>query len=111
MEQLHYSDEIRPTTEVPIPAGEVKDGELMLAIQLIEQTATETFEPTKYKDTVRDRVMETIQRKIDVQDITADVSPAAEGKIIDLMEALKASLARHPLEPTSEHTTKQVMVS
>jgi DNA end-binding protein Ku len=115
MEQLHYADEIRPTTEVPIPAGDVKDGELLLAIQLIEQTATETFEPTKYKDTVRDRVMETIQRKIDGQDITADVSPAAEGKIIDLMEALKASLSRKPLESTlettSEGSTQKVMVS
>jgi non-homologous end joining protein Ku len=38
-------------------------------------------------------VMETIQRKIDGQDITSDVTPDSGGKIIDLMEALKASLA------------------
>ena len=64
------------------------------AKQLIEQTATDDFSPEKYKDTVRERVMETIQRKIDGQDITSDVTPdGSGGKIIDLMEALKASLA------------------
>ena len=94
MEQLHYSDEIRPTTEVTVPAGEVKPAELKLAKQLIDQTSTETFEPQKYKDTVRERVLETIQQKVEGQEITADISPAGEGKMIDLMEALKASLAR-----------------
>ena len=92
MEQLHYADEVRPTTEVTIPAGEVKPTELALARQLIEQTATDEFEPEKFKDTVRERVLETIQRKIDGQDITADITPEGGGKIIDLMEALKASL-------------------
>ena len=71
----------------------MKATELKLAKQLIEQTSNETFEPAKYKDTVRERVLETIQRKIDGQDITADVTPDGGGKIIDLMEALKASLA------------------
>ena len=99
MEQLHYADEVRSTTDVPVPAGEVKAQELALAKQLIEQTATETFEPAKYRDTVRERVMEAIQRKIDGQDITADVTPDGGGKIIDLMEALKASLAQ-TAEPT-----------
>ena len=93
MEQLHYADEVRPTTEVTIPAGDVQAKELALAKQLIEQTATDTFEPAKFKDTVRERVMETIQRKIDGQDITADVTPDGGGKILDLMEALKQSLA------------------
>lgn len=93
MEQLHYADEIRSTTEVTVPDGEVKPQELKLAKQLIEQTASETFEPQKYKDTVRERVLETIQRKIDGQDITADAPADGGGKIIDLMEALKASLA------------------
>ena len=95
MEQLHYADEVRATTEVPVPSGEVKPQELALAKQLIEQTANDTFEPQKYKDTVRERVMEMIQRKVDGQDITSEVTPdGSGGKIIDLMEALKASLTR-----------------
>lgn len=95
MEQLHYSDEIRSAEEVPIPAGDVKDAELKLAMMLIDQTSNEEFEPAKYKDTVRERVMETIQKKVEGQEITADTAaPAGGDKIIDLMEALKASLAK-----------------
>ena len=93
MEQLHYADEVRPTTEVTIPEGEVKPMELALAKQLIEQTTNENFEPQKYKDTVRERILETIQRKVDGQDITTDIAPDSGSKIIDLMDALKASLA------------------
>ena len=99
MEQLHYADEVRPTTEVTIPEGEVKPMELALAKQLIEQTTNENFEPQKYKDTVRERVLETIQRKVDGQDITADITPDSGSKIIDLMDALKASLAKATEEP------------
>ena len=93
MEQLHYADEVRPTTEVTIPPGDVKEAELKLAKQLIDQTSNESFEPAKYKDTVRERVLETIQRKVDGQDITADITPGADTKMLDLMQALKASLA------------------
>ena len=98
MEQLHYADEVRGTADVPVPAGDVKPAELALAKQLIEQTANESFEPQKYKDTVRERVLETIQRKVDGQDITADITPESGGKIIDLMEALKASLTKSTKE-------------
>lgn len=93
LEQLHYSDEVRPTTEVTIPQGDVKPMELTLAKQLIEQTSNENFEPEKYKDTVRERVLETIQRKVEGQDITTDIAPEGGSKILDLMDALKASLA------------------
>ncbi|HZI41463.1 MAG TPA: Ku protein [Gemmatimonadaceae bacterium] len=100
MEQLHYADEVRTTTEVPIPQGDIKPAELALAKQLIDQTANDNFEPQKYKDTVRERVLETIQRKVDGQDITSgDVVPDSGGKIVDLMEALKASLSRSEEEP------------
>jgi DNA end-binding protein Ku len=108
MEQLHYADELRPTTEVTIPAGEVKDAELKLAMQLIDQTSNEQFEPTKYKDTVRERMLETIQRKIEGQDITADVTPGTDTKMLDLMEALKASLSRDKPKKTE---SKKRMVS
>jgi DNA end-binding protein Ku len=102
MEQLHYADEVRPTSEVPVPEGEVKPTELALARQLIEQTSTDEFEPTKYKDTVRERVLEAIQRKVEGQEITSEAGLDTGGKIIDLMEALKASLAAGPREPEGE---------
>ena len=50
----------------------VKEAELALARQLIEQTATDEFHPEKYHDTVRDRVLEAIQQKVDGQEITAE---------------------------------------
>jgi DNA end-binding protein Ku len=97
MEQLHYSDELRSIDEVDVPEGEVKPMELTLAKQLIEQTSTDSFEPGKYKDVVRDRMLGEIQKKIEGQEITLSEKPAeTSGKIIDLMEALKASLATAP---------------
>lgn len=95
MEQLHYSDEIRPADEVPVPEGEVKPAELEMAKQLIEQASKEDFDPTEYKDTVRERVLDLIQQKIAGQDITASETPAKQSvQVLDLMEALKASLAK-----------------
>ena len=58
-----------------------------------DAASNDAFEPSKYRDTVRDRVMETIQRKVDGQDITTDVAVDGGSKVLDLMEALKASLA------------------
>ncbi|MEO8621768.1 MAG: Ku protein [bacterium] len=106
MEQLHYADEVRPTTEVTVPEGDVKPMELALAKQLIEQTSNENFEPLKYKDTVRERVLDTIQRKIEGQDITTDIAPDSGGKIIDLMDALKASLAATTQSDADEKSEK-----
>lgn len=106
MEQLYYADELRPSTEVPLGEGEVKPNELTLAKQLIEQTATDAFDPKKYKDNVRERVLEAIQRKVDGQEITAEPSADGGGKIIDLMEALKASLAKGAGVPTSADATQ-----
>jgi len=93
MEQLHYADEIRSIDEVPIPEGEVKKAELALAMQIIQQGATDTFEPAKYEDNVKKRMLESIQRKVDGEEITAEPAEAPQAQIIDLMEALKASLA------------------
>lgn len=92
LEQLHYADEIRSFSEVPLEDVEVKDAELELARQLIAQGATETFDPAGYKDEVRARVMELIQRKVEGEDISVAPTEAPDNKIIDIMEALKASL-------------------
>ncbi|MGE0553674.1 MAG: Ku protein [Gemmatimonadales bacterium] len=94
MEQLHYSEELRPAGEVPLGEGEVKPAELTLAKQLIEQAATDEFHPERYKDLVKERVLEAIQQKVEGHEITAEPASDGGGKIIDLMEALKASLAK-----------------
>jgi len=93
MEQLHYAPELRPAAEVPHPDTPVKDAELALARQLIDQASTEEFQPENYRDTVRERVLEAIQSKVEGQEITAESAPP-ETKILDLMDALKASIAK-----------------
>jgi DNA end-binding protein Ku len=93
MEQLHYASELKPVDEVPHPETPVKDVELALARQLIEQSSSEEFQPENYRDTVRERVLDAIQQKVEGQEITAEAAPP-ETKIIDLMDALKASLAK-----------------
>ncbi len=94
MEQLHYANEVRKPTEVDIPDTAVKPNELALARQLIEQGSTEEFNPEAYHDMVKDRVLESIQQKVEGKEITSEPEEAPQTKVIDLMEALKASLAK-----------------
>ena len=95
MQVLHYADEVRPFSEIPVGDAAVKEPELKLAVQLIEQIATDEFKPESYVDDVRARYHEAIQRKVEGQEVTSAAAPEApKGQIIDLMEALKASLAQ-----------------
>jgi DNA end-binding protein Ku len=96
MQQLLYTDEVRPLGEVPLPDVEVREPELKLARQLIDQIASETFEPTLYHDDVRERIQADIKRKMEGQDIATSAPEPQPARIIDLMEALKASLAAGP---------------
>ena len=74
--------------------ADVKESELKLAKQLIEQIASETFEPTKYEDDVRKRIEDDIKRKVEGQEIAVTGPEPEPARIIDLMEALKASLGK-----------------
>ncbi|HEU4727005.1 MAG TPA: Ku protein [Kofleriaceae bacterium] len=92
MHQLRYSEEVKPWSEVPLPElPELKPAELGLAKQIIQQIAHETFSPEKYKDDVQARMRELIAKKVEGQEITVTPEVPA-GRVIDLMEALKASL-------------------
>jgi DNA end-binding protein Ku len=94
MEQLRYADEVRSFEEVPLGEADVKDTELKLAIQLIQQIAADEFHPENYRDEVRDRTLALIEKKIQGEDITKAPVEEPKTQIIDLMEALKASLAK-----------------
>jgi len=96
--QLRYAQEVKPWSEVPMPdLPELKPAELGLAKQIIQQIAHETFAPEKYKDEVQERMMELINKKVEGQEIIA-TPEAPAGKVIDLMEALKASLGMSTTE-------------
>jgi len=92
MQQLRYADEIRAFSEVPVGDAEVADAELDLALKLIEQIASDTFQPDQYEDTQRQRTWSLIERKVEGEDIVAAPEEAPKAQIIDLMAALKASL-------------------
>jgi DNA end-binding protein Ku len=102
MQQLHYADEIRDIAEVPVADVDIKEPELQLAKQLVGQIARETFNPDAYEDEVRKRTQEQIQRKVEGKEIAISPTAAPEGKLIDLMEALRASLAQQPVPPAAK---------
>ncbi len=106
MQQLLYADEVRPFTEVGVPDAEIKEPELKLAVQLVEQIATNEFHPENYKDEVRNRMRAAIDRKIEGQEITA-APEQPKAQIIDLMAALKASLAGKAPTPPSQAAAAQ----
>jgi len=83
---------VRPFSEIGVPKVDVKPEELKLAMQLMEQNIQEDFHPERYKDTVRERMLEIIQQKVEGQEITFAEAEEPKAQIIDLMDALKASL-------------------
>ena len=96
LHQVYYADEVRAFDEIDLGAEvSFKPGEPELAKQLIEQLAGERFGPDKYKDEYRDRVLAAVEQKVAGQEITASPEqPIAQ--IVDLFDALKASLAAMP---------------
>ena len=106
MQQLKYEDELKSFDEVPLgEETELKPGELELAVQLIEQIASDDFKPDQYTDEVRKRLWNAIQSKIDGREVADDETEAPQAQIIDLMEALKASLSKNgetEADPTAE---------
>lgn len=96
LQQLHYPDELRAPEEIPVEEAELKDAEVQLALRLIEQTTSDGFHPERYEDTVKKRVLEAIAKKVEGQQIQAAAPAEPQAQVIDLLEALKASLAREP---------------
>jgi DNA end-binding protein Ku len=94
MQQLLYAGEVRSIKEIDIPKGEVKDAELKLAQQLIEQQSSDKFDPGPYVDDVRSRIETAVQKKVEGQEITMAEEPVGGAQVIDLMEALRASLEK-----------------
>jgi DNA end-binding protein Ku len=99
MQQLLYAAEVRSIKEIEIPKTEVKQAELKLAQQLIEQQAAEAFDPAAYTDDVRARIEAAVQKKVEGQEVTLTEEPAAGAQVIDLMEALRASLGKQTAAP------------
>ncbi len=93
---MYYQDEIVADSDVDRGQNaKTSDKELELAQRLIDDLTEKKFDPSKYHDEFRERVLEAAQRKVQGEEaISAAPSEQPRGKVIDLMSALKASLEK-----------------
>jgi len=93
LQQLLYANEVRSIDDLDIPLVPVGDAELKLALQLIEQISEPRYEPDRYVDEERARILAAVEQKIAGRQVVAPAHPERpSGQVIDLMEALRASL-------------------
>ena len=92
MQQLRYNDEIRAFSEVPLGDAKIDDDEMKLAVRLVDQISNDSFQPEKYEDSVKNELKTAIEQKIEGEEMTIAPPEEPKAQIIDLMEALKASL-------------------
>src|SRR6185295_18314111 len=74
----------------------IKDGELDLAVRLVDELTQEEFKPEQYEDDHRQRVLAAVEQKVSGHEVTTATPEAPRAEVIDLMDALKESLARRP---------------
>ena len=103
MHQLHFKAEVRDLKDLGIEPAQVSEPELKLAQQLIDHLAVKRFDPNEYADEFKGRVEAAIQKKIQGKQISLSEAPVAatSGNVIDLMQALRASIDARGTKATS----------
>ncbi|MDQ3305235.1 MAG: Ku protein [Actinomycetota bacterium] len=96
LETMFFADEVRdPQRDIDdVPGDDVELGERerRIAGQLIE-SLTSDWEPERYHDTYRERVLELVGRKAEGEEVVVEAAAAEGGEVVDLMAALEASVA------------------
>jgi DNA end-binding protein Ku len=93
VQQLFFAPEVRSLKDLNVEHVPVSDAELQLALKIIEQGAQENYDPTAYEDEEKKRVLAAIDAKIQGQEVVSrEPAEVTGGQVIDLMEALRASL-------------------
>jgi DNA end-binding protein Ku len=104
---IFFPDEVRSPQELPdLPRGiEIRGKELDMAKELIENLAT-AFEPGKYHDIYREKLLEVIQARVEGKEVSVAPSPERE-KVVDLLEALQASVEKEQTEKGKREEKKR----
>jgi DNA end-binding protein Ku len=106
-QQLLFADEVRGLADLHIEQIAVTDTELQLALQIIDQVSEDAYDPSAYEDEEKKRILEAIDRKIAGKQIVSPEASAEDsgGQVIDLMEALRASLSANKTKRTGPAKT------
>lgn len=98
---MYYADEVRDFDD--IDRGQtvtLKDGELDLAVRLIDELVSKEFHPENYHDEYKARVLQLVEQKVEGKEVTALEPQVRQSQVVDLMEALQASLEKHDGAPS-----------
>ncbi|MBW8846487.1 MAG: Ku protein [Burkholderiales bacterium] len=108
LQQLRYAGEVRSLADLDIPKTQVSKPELQLALQLVDQIAADSFDPEQFHDEEKARVLAAIDEKVKGKKIVAssreEHGPVGGGQVIDLMDALRASLGGKAATKTAART-------
>lgn len=102
LQQLFYAAEVRDIAAISFEPAEIKPDEMSLALMLIDRSSREAYDPNEFTDEVKKRIEAAIEEKIHGKQITLAPEPARGGQVIDLMEALRASLNLKKERPQQE---------
>jgi DNA end-binding protein Ku len=102
-QQLLYADEVRSLADLHIEHAPVSAAELKLALQIIEQGTEDAYDPSAYENEEKKRILAAIDRKIEGKEVVTHEPQDSESgaQVIDLMEALRASLSKSGAKPKS----------
>lgn len=103
LQQLLYAEEVRSLRDLGIEQVDVSSSELGLALQLIDQISQESYDPGAFQDEEKKRILAAIDEKIAGKQIVASVhtEQPAGAQVIDLMDALRASLGKRAAKPVA----------
>jgi len=92
---MYFADEVRDFGEIDKgKSAKIAEREGELARKLIDELSTDEFNPEQYKDEYRERVLEMVNEKVEGKEITTTAAEAPRSQVIDLMDALRESLAK-----------------
>ncbi|HEX7383903.1 MAG TPA: Ku protein [Burkholderiaceae bacterium] len=101
LQQLLYADEVRSAKDLQVEHADVQPGELALARQLIDQISADRYDPSAFRDEEKARIQAAVDEKIAGKQVVVAQAPeeAAGAQVIDLMDALRASLGKKTAAP------------